>query len=263
MERVLLAGLPRSGSTLLCGLLNQNPTISICEESSLLPLINNVREFWAINIKNKMIDKQNKLLPILKAIFNSYDNSDCKIAIDKNREWMFFIDLIEKINGGPIKIICTVRNPVECAASFERLYKQDPFTYNQIEELLEPDGYTVSNRARSFLTHSGCIGKAYNAIQEASIIQGKKEQMLFIDYHKLCKDPFKQLERIYTFLNSDLYDGHTCNDVTNAQIHNDAHCQFQKTHDIEGVVRKGIRDLGRLDMIANEFYFEQFWSSWT
>ena len=210
-----------------------------------------------------MIDKQNKLLPILKAIFNAYVTKDCDIAIDKNREWLFFIDLVEKIKGSPIKIICTVRNPVECAASFERLYENDPFAYNQLEELIAPEGYTVANRARSFLTHSGCIGKAYNAIQEASIIQGKKDQMLFIDYHKLCKNPSKQLERIYTFLGSGIYSEHIFDNVKNAQAHNDVHCQFAKTHDIEAVVRRGNRDLGKLNMIANEFYFEEFWSSWT
>ena len=69
MEQVLLAGLPRSGSTVLCGLLSQNPEINVTEASTLLPLLMNVREWWSNAPKNRVTEKQEKLTPILKSIF--------------------------------------------------------------------------------------------------------------------------------------------------------------------------------------------------
>ena len=185
MQQVFLAGLPRSGSTLLCGLLAQDPKINVCEASTLLPLINNIRKFWSKSIGNKVIDKQKKLLPVLKAVFNSYHSDEYSITIDKHRDWLFYLDLVEKLAGNPVKVICTVRDPIECAASFNRLYENEAETYTQLEEIVEQKGFTTLNRAKSMLVYDGTIGRAYNAIKEAAIIQKRTNQMLFIDYHKL------------------------------------------------------------------------------
>ena len=265
MEQVCLAGLPRSGSTLLCGLLAQNPKINVCEASTLLPLIKNIRKFWADSIGSKVIKKQEKLLPVLQAVFTSYHSNEYSIVVDKHRDWLFYIDLVNKIVDYPIKILCTVRNPLECAASFERLYQKEPETYTQWEEITEDKGFTVLNRAKSMLTYDGSIGKAYIAIKEASLIQNKRNQMLFIDYHKLCNNPSAELNRIYNFLNIDLYDKHYFDKVKNAEKQNDSHYRtFSNTHTIEEKVRKGKRDLGRLNSLTNEFDFDfdQFWLQW-
>ena len=265
MEQVCLAGLPRSGSTLLCGLLAQNPKINVCEASTLLPLIQNIRKFWADSIGSKVIKKQEKLLPVLKAVFNSYHSNEYSIVVDKHRDWLFYLDLLEKITGTPTKVLCTVRDPIECAASFNRLYKNEPETYTQLEEIVEDKGFTTLNRAKSMLVYDGAIGKAYNAIKEAAIIQKRKEQMLFIDYHKLCNNPSAELNRIYNFLNIDLYDKHYFDKVKNAEKQNDSHYRtFSNTHTIEEKVRKGKRDLGRLNSLTNEFDFDfdQFGLQW-
>tara|TARA_R100001443_G_scaffold114645_1_gene130941 strand:+ start:1395 stop:2189 length:795 start_codon:yes stop_codon:yes gene_type:complete len=264
MQQVILGGLPRSGSTLLCGLLAQNPNIDVCEASTLLPLIKNIRKFWADSIGNKVIKKQEKLLPILKAVLNSYHSNEYSIVIDKHRDWLLYLDLLEKITETPLKILCTVRNPIECAASFNRLYENEPETYTQLEEIVERKGFTTLNRAKSMLVYDGSIGRAYNAIKEASIVQRRKDQMLFIDYHKLCINPSEQLERIYNFLNIDLYDKHYFNKIKNAEEQNDSHYKaFLKTHTIEEKIRKGERDLGRLNYFTNEFDFDEFWTEWT
>ncbi len=264
MQIVLLAGLPRSGSTLLCGLLNQNPNIAVSEASTLLPLLNNIRTFWADSIRNKFNNKQHQLIPILKSVFDSYHDQNISINIDKHREWLFYIDLVNKIVDYPIKILCTVRNPLECAASFERLYQKEPETYTQWEEITEDKGFTVLNRAKSMLTYDGSIGKAYIAIKEASLIQNKRNQMLFIDYHKLCNNPQEQLSRISNFLEIKNFHNYDFNNIKNVIKQNDSsYRMYAATHEIESKVREGKRDLEKLNLFSNQFDLDEFWAEWT
>tara|TARA_R100001015_G_C4634818_1_gene202245 strand:+ start:8040 stop:8834 length:795 start_codon:yes stop_codon:yes gene_type:complete len=263
MEQVLLAGLPRSGSTVLCGLLSQNPEINVTEASTLLPLLMNVREWWSNAPKNRVTEKQEKLTPILKSIFETYNDGNHTVSIDKDRNWPFYLDLLDTLTDKPTKIICTVRPPLECAASFGRLYEKEPETYTQMEEITRTIGFTTLDRAKSMLSPEGSIGKAYSALFEASVVQNRHENMLFLDYHKLCANPQEQLARIYKYLGINLFKNHNFDKITNAQEQNDLNYRsFSKTHQIEPKLREGYRDLGRLNMFKNEFNCEEFWSSW-
>tara|TARA_Y100001963_G_scaffold149402_1_gene228868 strand:- start:2393 stop:3187 length:795 start_codon:yes stop_codon:yes gene_type:complete len=264
MQIVFLAGLPRSGSTLLCGLLSQNPKIKVQEASTLLPLLNNIREFWANAPRNKVIKNQGKLISILKSVCYSYHDSEYALTVDKHREWLFYLDLINKIFGHPVKVLCTVRHPLECAASFERLFINEPETFTQLEEITSSQSFTTINRARSMLAPDGSIGKAYEAIKDAAMVQKKKDQILFIDYHKLCLKPNQQLDRIYDFLEIDNCKDHNFNNIKNSTEQDDSfYRMYSNTHSIESKIREGKRDLGRLNLLSNNFNFEEFWNDWT
>ena len=106
----LLAGLPRSGSTLLGTLLNQNPNIYVPHTSSF------VEDFMG----NKM---QQIKIPFLKKLFQSYfsELTDKPIVIDKRRSWQTIenIKMYKEIFGKKPKIICTVRNLEEIIASYK------------------------------------------------------------------------------------------------------------------------------------------------
>ena len=261
---VFLSGLPRSGSTLLCAILSQNPKLQISEASTLLPLINEIRKFWSSAPRHGAINRDDRLIPVLQAVFNSY-HKECKITIDKHREWPLYLDVIEKINTKPVKVICTVRSPIECVASFERLYVNEPETYTQVEHLVEATGPTTLDRANAMLHSTGSIGKAYTALYEAAIVQNRYKQMLFIDYSKLCKEPQTQLDRIYKFLSLDSFN-HTFTNLTNAELQNDSfYRSYNKTHVIEKDIREADHSLDRLNMfisLLQQTAPQEFWQKW-
>lgn len=263
MTTVFLAGLPRSGSTILCALLAQNPSIRVSEASTLLPLLHEIRKFWSSAPRHGAVNKQDKLLPVLRAVYDAYHQKDGRIVIDKHREWPLYLDLMDKVAGSPVKVICTVRNPLECAASFDRLFRNEPETYTQLEKITELAGSTTLDRAKSMLSPDGSIGKAYTALFEAAVVQKRTDQMLFVDYHKLCSDPNGQLDRIYEFIGTEGFQ-HTFNNLKNAEKQNDAfYTAFSKTHEIEEVVRKAKGDLGRLNFFVNQLQTQEFWQQWT
>lgn len=262
---VFLSGLPRSGSTVLCAILSQNPGLRVNEASTLLPLLNQVRKFWSSAPRHGAVNKDSRLLPVLQAIFNSYHSESNKIVIDKHREWPLYLDLIEKINTKPVKVICTVRSPIECAASFERLYIDEPETYTQLEQLIEGTGPTTLDRANAMLHSTGSIGKAYTALYEAAVVQNRYKQMLFVDYNKLCNDPQTQINRIYNFLELDAFT-YSFTNLVNAELQNDIYYQsYTKTHVIEKDVREPDHSLGRLNMfikLLQETAPQEFWQKW-
>lgn len=259
---VFLSGLPRSGSTMLAALLAQNKTFKVNEASTLLPLLNNTRKFWSSAQRHEVVPRGENLLPVLKAIWGAYHPEDA-VIVDKHREWPLYLDLVDKLADQPVKTICTVRNPLECAASFDRLHVREPETYTQIEAATEITGSNTFGRAKERMAPDGSIGKAYSALYEAAVVQGRLSQMLFIDYHKLCSDPEGQLERIYQFLDLEPFKHHF-DHLENAERQNDiAYFGHRNLHTIETKVREGKHDLGRLNFVRNEFQLAEFWQSWT
>ena len=83
-----MAGLPRSGSTVLSSILNQNPRFYSGPSSPVLPLMHALDK----NIKNNELfrnypkPQQGKNI-ISSVIHNFYTDVESPIVIDKNRGW--------------------------------------------------------------------------------------------------------------------------------------------------------------------------------
>lgn len=257
-----MSGFPRSGSTLLCGILSQNPAFKIHEASTLLPLICAIRVFWMNSLKNKSINNNHRLLPVLKSAFSGYYHNDLdKIIIDKNRAWPLFLDLADKIFDN-YKIIATVRNPLECLASFDRLKQKDSEFLTQIETATEDTGATTFDRMKSYASPDGTLGYSYTALYEALIVQKRHESFVLVDYHKLCNNPQEQIDRIYDFLKLPKFN-HTFTNIENAEIQNDwVYEAFPSLHNIESKLRLPNKNLDRTQQYADAFNFEEFWLPW-
>jgi sulfotransferase len=86
-----LAGLPRSGSTLLANILAQNPQFHVTPTSGIVDMLVQVRNAWDHNDAFQAADrtlnqaiKENVLRAMLEAYFS---HTPRPICIDKNRFW--------------------------------------------------------------------------------------------------------------------------------------------------------------------------------
>src|SRR3990167_11075763 len=90
MSKVLhfLSGIPRSGSTVLAAILNQNPEIHVSTTSGLVHALDGVANTWAsTGLLDKTDKDRKKLSATMSGIVNSfYSNTDKPIIIDKSRE---------------------------------------------------------------------------------------------------------------------------------------------------------------------------------
>lgn len=103
-----ISGLPRSGSTLLCNMLAQNPEFFVSKATSgCHDVLFGVRNQWDSLIEHKAegVD-YHQLKRVLQNILNSYHSTDKNIIIDKGRGWLSLIEMLEFI-GQSSKNTCT------------------------------------------------------------------------------------------------------------------------------------------------------------
>ena len=106
-------GLPRSGSTLLTALLNQNPNIHAGTLSPVFELMYYTNEILH-NEQAKAFPKPKVFQEIVTStIVNYYSDVKNEVVIDKCRAWPAHIDIIKKHVTNNPKLICTVRHPLD------------------------------------------------------------------------------------------------------------------------------------------------------
>jgi len=189
----LLAGLPRSGSTLLGTLLNQNSNIYVPHTSPFVEILWRNYSIW--NDESYAEDfmgskMQNHKIPYLKKLFESYFTglTDKPIIIDKGRSWeaVANIKMFQEIFETKPKIICPVRNVEEIVASYKSLY-----LHNNKDWSVE---FLKGNR---FETPFFNLKNTWNS--------EFKDCLLLIEYNSLIQEPQKTMEQIYDFINQPYY----------------------------------------------------------
>ena len=116
-----LSSLPRSGSSLLCSLLNQRHDTHATTTSDLPDAIGCILEMWAsrnsANIEPPFSDGFSTLVSTL--ISTRQSESKKQFFFDKGRDWVVphCMSVIKNITGD-MKVVVTVRPIAECIASF-------------------------------------------------------------------------------------------------------------------------------------------------
>jgi hypothetical protein len=194
-----VAGLPRSGSTVLISLLSQNPRIHGAPISGLAGIFTGIYANWdksEFHIENpNEVAKRSVLSAVLDAY---YAHVEKPIILDKDRSWVSRIALLEDILEREVKIILPVRPIIEILASFETLRLKNPTDLTGADEALGPSS-TIAARADYFMSAGGTIGLPFHAMKDA-VTSGYLDRLLFVDYNKLMSAPKAQLKRIYEFL---------------------------------------------------------------
>ena len=260
---IFYAGLPRSGSTMLAAILSQDPKLAVHEGCNLLPALNAVRDFYTDRTRNK-VSRNPDVVKVLKAIASVYCEEG-KTNIFKDRLWPLYLDHMERVTEGDYKVICTVRSPMECLASFDRLMLKTPEYFTQVEGFTTNNSlFTTKAKCDSLLHITGSIGQAYAALYEASVVQNRRERMLFIDYNKLCSNPEEQLGRIYSFLEIPLTIKHDFGKLQNALEPDDKLRRMtDNLHVIEKELRANNTNLGRVEHYISCYeHFDEFWKKW-
>ena len=179
-----LAGLPRSGSTLLAAILNQNPAARVSSTSDLVHILDVLANLWA-NAHTLSINdpERTRLVEVMRGVINAEYKDTPRVVIDKSREWPRpdIMQSMPMVLGRPMKIIATVRDVPDCAASFARI--ADPEDLNS---------FLVDS---SFIQH---LQGSYVSLQNG--YAAYPEAFLFIEYEDLLADPQAQLDRVHDFL---------------------------------------------------------------
>jgi sulfotransferase len=191
-----ISGLPRSGSTLLAGLLRQNPRFHAAMSGPVLPMVQALlNTFTAANETAVFLDEERRRA-ILRAAVDAYyaPQAERAVVFDTNRGWCARLPLIRAL-WPEAKVICCVRDVAWIMDSFERSR-----LFGSPEERA-----TVYSRTEALAHRDRVVGFAWSALKEAYYGE-HSEALLLVEYDILSSKPEACLRLIYRWLGEPWFD---------------------------------------------------------
>lgn len=262
-----MAGLPRSGSTMLSSILNQNPRFYSGPSSPVVPTmialemsLNRDELFLAFP---KMEFGKNLISSVIE---HYYADTDKPVIFEKNRSWVNRMQYIPGyFNIEHPKILYPVRDVTEILASFISMIRRNPPIVNErlnfIDQSLVQQGIPLNddNRCRS-IAGPGILGQSFDGLKKA-LAEGHRQHIHFIEYRDLINNPKETMQKVYDFLGEPYYN-HDFKNLKNVHQENDAQIYgFTDMHD----VRKEVKSIAEApedvlsDAVLNSIKGSEFW----
>jgi sulfotransferase len=239
-----MSGLPRSGSTLLSSILNQNPNIHSGPSSPVVGTMLTLENSLSSDELFLAYPKPEQAGKIISSVIeNYYSDVDKPVIIDKNRSWVNRLHYIPGYFGIEPKILCPVRNLDEILTSFISMHRRNPFDANGkinfMDEMLIKNNIPLNdeNRCEFLSGPGGIIGQSYNGIRQA-LMQGGVKQIHFIEYDDLINNSEETMRKIYEFLGEEYFE-HDFSKIENIHKERDAEVYgLADMHDVRNTLSK-------------------------
>ena len=196
-EYHFLVGLPRSGSTVLASILNQNPDIYVTPTSPMLDVTVAMQKAWRENSSVKANYYEEQARNLTKAILPAFwQHRSERIIIDKCRSWAKNMPTASSLFGYPVKAIFTDRDLPSIMASWLTLLKQN--FGNIAAKNIELNGCRITNdnlMAELWFSYIKECMEFRSAIKKDA-----PNQFIIINYDELIRNPHQELLRIENFL---------------------------------------------------------------
>lgn len=204
MNLVPLTSLPRTGSTLLLCILNQNPVFEIGPDSEIGNLLYHNKIFIQDNITHFQLPHE-KVTECFndfcrkgtEAWINQISSPD-KIFIDKSRHWLKDLDYIFNLFPD-IKILMTIRDLRGMINSFEKIHNNSLYVDRQ--SFHQNINYDLQNQRVASILELFFIRDGLFSLKALIDIPKKyKSKIKICRYEDLISNPQNLLSEIYNFL---------------------------------------------------------------
>ena len=192
-----LSGLPRSGSTVLAALLNQNPDVYVTPTSPMLDMLIENQDAWhkLPSVKANPIPEQ--LTNVTRSMIGAmWEHRSEPIIIDKNRGWGKNIPASTILFQREIKMIATTRDLPSIMASWLTLLRKNPNSH--MDKTLKHRGMQATDENRMGEMWFNMVKDCMESLQQAK--QDAANRLLLVDYDRLVSDPYTVLQEISVFL---------------------------------------------------------------
>ena len=230
----VITGLPRSGSTLLCNIINQNPKYWATSTSILPGLVNACISQWSssLEVKNELnTDRkamENRLTRSIRALCEQWhQRDDGRIVFDKSRGWNHNLLALRQIFPDS-KALVIVRDPRNVFASIEKQHQKNPL----LDEFNSVVDKAILSRADKMLAPNGLVGVAITGVED---MIRRKLPVMFIKYEQFCKFPQQVLAEMYGYLEDTSF-SHDLENVVNTATDPDGFYNYKYPHEGSGKV---------------------------
>lgn len=263
-----MAGLPRSGSTLLAAILNQNPEIHSSPNSPMCGMMWNLEQSIMASEPWNAYPKPQVLPNVVRGVLESfYSDTSSSLIIDKNREWSMpqHFQLLQRNMPYEPRIIITVRSIIEILASFINLVNENEgrvsFIDKEIEQNKSAHFYKNNDeiRCNSLMRAGGPIDNALYGIMFASQPENRRF-FHFVEYDTLVSKTEETMNGIYNFLNMDNFQ-HNFSSIQNNFHENDAVYGLKGMHDVGQNISRSNIDIAKVlpQSVLFQYSNMEFW----
>ena len=239
-----LAGLQRSGATLLSSILNQNPDIWVSPASPLFRFMSKSLPFYN-EIEALDYDRNAAINNTITTMPHSfYADKEAKYIIDKNLNWPtnIGVEIIAKYITTNVKIICPVRNILDILASFDTLINAHPESKDnkidaQVLNDTHPHSPMADRRADWLMRFDKDIPLCLESLKY-SLVPEFRHVFHFIDYDDLITNPQQEVEKLYEFLEIEKYNHEFQNIVDPTGISENSFTGIKNLHKVRPKIKK-------------------------
>lgn len=199
-----IAGLPRSGSTLLANVLAQNPRFHASATSGIQDLMLAVRNHWdqvgAFRAMERAASEAAKKR-VLRGILECFHaDAPRPVVFDKSRGWLANLEMLEWLLERRVKILAPVRDLRDVLASFEKIWRKASTSRQLSQESAHyAEFQSIEGRCSVWTRGDQPVGVAYNRIKDA-LHRGYRDRIHFVRFEQLTCDPKTVFCGIYSFL---------------------------------------------------------------
>jgi sulfotransferase len=220
-----ISGLPRSGSTLLSGILKQNPEFYADIASPVEALTGSSIDIVTGAESNLTVSEEQRK-NLMYGIFEGYyKHIDKPVIFDSSRGWTKKTNFLKALFPYT-KILCPVRDIVSILNSFEVILNKNCFYTKQINEKVFSQNIFI--RIQEIFERE--IINYYSFLQEGYALN--PEMIHFIEYENLCKEPERTMRGVYEFLEKPYY-SHDFENVEYSNENFDKACNLKDLHTVK------------------------------
>jgi sulfotransferase len=238
-----LSGLPRSGSTLLRSILNQNPELYSGPISPSVELLYYTDKYFQTSEMLLASPNPQGCYDVLSNIMDNFyrnimEREGKSKIIEFNRAIPNNIERFRTYIKEDVKIVCPVRSIPEILASFISLIHRNSDKVSFVDQYLIDNKIEVNddNRCDYLMSDYGIVGQALFAMSRP-FIRGEEGLLKIVEYENLINDTNKIMEEIYDFWGLERYQ-HEYTNLENKYPENDI---FQYNLDGMHTVAKTIK----------------------
>lgn len=255
-----ISGLPRSGSTLLSTILNQNPRFTAGISDPLQDFVKSKINAVNANVGMKDVVPDERLLDLMRADFDAFYKNDNEVCFNTSRSWSAETALLKQLYPD-FRMIVTIRSIPWILDSFEKLHRKNPL---QIKPLYDHiDWPSVYERCHMLMGQypdkNARVKGPLDFVKQAAVCE-EKQQIMFIEYEALASHPKEVMQHVYEFIGEEWYE-HDFNDTEASYDNYDADAKIEGLHkvrkDVELVTRDSILPADLFNMYAEYDFWKQ------
>jgi sulfotransferase len=251
-----ISGLPRSGSTLLAGILRQNPRFHASMTSPVGSMYLALETAMSRRNETAVFISDAQRRSVLRGLFASFYEGvhQERLVFDTNRVWCSKLPALTQLFPSA-RFICCVRDVGWIMDSVERLVRRNAFELSGMFGF--EAGGTVYTRVNRLANSDGLVGYALDALREAYYGE-EAAKLLLIEYQALTRAPQATMRLLYESLGQPFFD-HDFENVEYSAEDFDSALGARGLHTVrrrvEWTERRTVLPPGLFDRFANDMFW--------